>query len=190
MKVTDKELAYLQAIVDSEYQGGETPVRYKIWDWSPVDQLPGPRKKWPGVAASLNKKGLIVSEETGWEAPQDATVYITQAGYDVLMKSKRGAKESTWRQEAEAEKTEYDLPLVGNFEPGDEVTVSGKWKQHWSYKNAPAPTKRLWNALIGTTNTVTGIDQHGNVWLTDNRWLSPDGFPVPARFVRRAGVSR
>lgn len=95
----------------------------------------------------------------------------------------------TRTQEMEAEKLELDAPLVGQFEAGDRVTVLPAWKRHWSFLNAPAPTRRLWAGLVDQEGTVESTDRFGNVYVLDRFAMlaGGGGFPVPARFVRKTG---
>lgn len=92
--------------------------------------------------------------------------------------------------EEKAEEKKADLEFVGNFSEGDKVTVDRGWKRHWTFKEAPAPTKGLWSKLIDQEGVVAGIDNFGNVWVMDrfDQFTGGGGFPVPARFVRKLGT--
>lgn len=87
-----------------------------------------------------------------------------------------------------AEEKQVDIPLAGNFSKGDKVMVDSAWKRHWTFKEAPAPTKHLWSALFRQVGVVDGVDTWGNVYVLDRfgQLHGGGGFPVPARFVRHA----
>lgn len=99
-----------------------------------------------------------------------------------------GRRYTTHAQER-AEEKKVDLEFVGNFSEGDKVTVDRAWKRHWTFKEAPAPTRSLWVKLIDRDGVVHGIDSHGNVYVMDrfDQFTGGGGFPVPARFVRKLG---
>jgi hypothetical protein len=95
---------------------------------------------------------------------------------------------SSRSQEMSDEMQREDAPLVGNFKPGDKVTVLPSWKKHWSFKNQPAPTKGLWSKLIRpAAGVVTGVDERGTIWIADSydQMHGGQGFPVLARFVKQ-----
>lgn len=100
-----------------------------------------------------------------------------------------GRRYTTHAQER-AEEKKADLEFVGNFSEGDKVTVDRAWKRHWTFKEAPAPTKGLWSKLIDQEGVVAGVDNFGNVWIMDrfDQFTGGGGFPVPARFVRKLGA--
>jgi hypothetical protein len=87
-----------------------------------------------------------------------------------------------------AEEKQVDIPLAGNFSKGDKVIVDSAWKRHWTFKEAPAPTKHLWSVLFRQVGLVDGIDTWGNVYVLDRfgQVHGGGGFPVPARFVKHA----
>lgn len=78
MKLTILEIQGLQGICDSEYHDGRNPVNDPVWSWSanPFTLL----STFSGVVSSLVKKGWAISCGGG----DEATITITQAGYDVL----------------------------------------------------------------------------------------------------------
>lgn len=88
-----------------------------------------------------------------------------------------------------AEEKKADLEFVGNFSPGDKVTVDRAWKKHWTWKEAPAPTKHLWGKLFEQVGIVDAVDTWGNVYVLDrfDQFTGGRGFPVPARFVKHTG---
>ena len=88
-----------------------------------------------------------------------------------------------------AEEKRVDIPLAENFSPGQKVTVSRDWKKHWTWKEAPAPTKHLWGKLFSEIGVVGTIDTFGNVYILDRfaQFTGGQGFPVPARFVKHVG---
>ena len=95
----------------------------------------------------------------------------------------------TDREEKEADK-QADVKAANRkaFHQGEAVTVSRKWTKHWTFTNAPAPTKGLWRKLITEGGgIVTSVDNWGNVWIADryDQMSGRGGFPVPARFVER-----
>jgi hypothetical protein len=87
-----------------------------------------------------------------------------------------------------AEDKQADIPLAQNFSKGDKVVVDRAWKHHWTFKEAPAPTKSLWKQLFEQVGVVADIDSWGNVYVMDRFDLfhGGGGFPVPARFVKPA----
>jgi hypothetical protein len=80
--VTDNELAALRGIYQSEFQDSGNRVDHWVWVWSanPWDSTPA-SKKFGGVMASLNKKGLAKSDRA---AGRDACVCLTALGVTVL----------------------------------------------------------------------------------------------------------
>jgi len=102
--------------------------------------------------------------------------------------SERRPRYMTHAQER-AEEKKADLEFVGNFSPGDRVIVDRAWKRHWTFKEAPAPTKFLWSKLFDEIGVVHGVDSWGNVYVMDryDQVHGRGGFPVPARFVKHAG---
>jgi hypothetical protein len=92
----------------------------------------------------------------------------------------------TTAAQEKAEEKKADLEFVGNFSEGDKVTVDRAWKRHWTFKEAPAPTRGLWGALIDQVGVVHGVDTFGNVYVMDrfDQFHGRGGFPVPARFVK------
>jgi len=88
-----------------------------------------------------------------------------------------------------AEDKKADIPLAENFSPGDKVIVDRSWKRHWTFKEAPAPTKHLWSKLFTEVGVVNAVDSWGNVYVMDryDQVHGREGFPVPARFVKHAG---
>jgi|KBSSwiStaDraftv2_1062776.scaffolds.fasta_scaffold646892_2 hypothetical protein len=91
------------------------------------------------------------------------------------------------QEKAEDKKT--DIPLAENFSAGEKVVVDRAWRRHWTFKEAPAPTKHLWSKLFTEVGVVSGIDTWGNVYVMDryDQVHGREGFPVPARFVKHAG---
>jgi len=87
-----------------------------------------------------------------------------------------------------AEDKKADLEFVKNFSEGDKVIVDRAWRQHWTFKEAPAPTRSLWAKLIHQEGVVAAIDDWGNVYIMDrfDQFHGGGGFPVPARFVKPA----
>jgi len=87
-----------------------------------------------------------------------------------------------------AEEKKADLEFVGNFSQGDKVIVDRAWRRHWTFKEAPAPTKQLWSELFRQVGIVASTDDWGNVYVMDryDQIHGRQGFPVPARFVRHA----
>lgn len=85
-----------------------------------------------------------------------------------------------------AEEKKADLEFVGNFSEGDRVIVDRAWKRHWTFKEAPAPTRQLWSELFSQVGVVASTDTWGNVYVMDryDQIHGRQGFPVPARFVR------
>lgn len=78
MNITNKELAVLKAIDDSDY--GDT-ITDSIWTFSIADNVEGVDKKsLPGVISSLNKKGLVNSNNEAYVSLNDATISMTDAG--------------------------------------------------------------------------------------------------------------
>lgn len=102
--------------------------------------------------------------------------------------SERRPRYMTHAQER-AEEKKADLEFVGNFSPGDRVHVDPSWKRHWTFKEAPAPTKQLWSELFRQIGVVRGVDDWGNVYVMDryDQVHGREGFPVPARFVKHVG---
>lgn len=113
---------------------------------------------------------------------------IGPEGPELGISERRPHRYMTAAQE-KAEDKKADLEFVGNFSPGDKVTVDRAWKRHWTFKEAPAPTKFLWSKLFTEVGVVAGVDSWGNVYVMDryDQLHGRDGFPVPARFVRQAG---
>lgn len=99
--------------------------------------------------------------------------------------SRPGGRYKTHAQERAEEKAQ-DIPLAENFSAGDRVTVDRSWKKHWTFKEAPAPTRGLWSKLIDQVGVVDATDSWGNVYVMDrfDQMHGGHGFPVPARFVR------
>jgi hypothetical protein len=87
-----------------------------------------------------------------------------------------------------AEEKQTDIPFAKNFSEGDKVAVDGAWRRHWTFKEAPAPTKSLWAKLFEQVGVVSGVDTWGNVYVMDrfDQFHGGGGFPVPARFVKHA----
>jgi hypothetical protein len=102
--------------------------------------------------------------------------------------SERRPRYMTHAQER-AEEKKVDLEFVNDFSRGDRVTVDPSWKRHWTFKEAPAPTKQLWSELFRQVGVVAATDTWGNVYVMDryDQMHGRQGFPVPARFVKRAG---
>lgn len=124
---------------------------------------------------------------------EDPVMYYGKKGEEIgpeLGISTPRKRYMTASEEEAEEKREIDVPLVGNFSPGDKVIVDRKWKQHWTFKGAPAPTKSLWSKLFEQEGVVEGVDNFGNVWIKDrfDQFHGGGGFPVPARFVRKLGT--
>lgn len=94
----------------------------------------------------------------------------------------------TAAQEKAEEKRLIDVPLAATFSAGQSVRVDRAWKSHWTFKEAPAPTRALWSKLFTQVGTVSGVDDFGNVWVQDrfDQMMVREGFPVPARFVKHA----
>ena len=84
-----------------------------------------------------------------------------------------------------AEEKAADIPLAGQFSVGDHVTVDPAWKKHWTFKEAPKPTRGLWAKLFTQVGVVDAVDSWGNVYVQDrfDQMHGGHGFPVPARFV-------
>jgi hypothetical protein len=87
-----------------------------------------------------------------------------------------------------AEEKQTDIPFAKNFSEGDKVAVDLAWRRHWTFKEAPAPTKSLWAKLFEQVGVVSGVDTWGNVYVMDrfDQFHGGGGFPVPARFVKHA----
>lgn len=84
--ITPKERAFLQSIVDSEYQDGD-PTDNHIW----LDYVTGSKSKG-GVLASLMKKGLVnvhlvakAVSDNRFNGISDSTIAITEAGMQALL---------------------------------------------------------------------------------------------------------
>ncbi len=81
-QITEKEMAVLKSIVDSEYQDGN-PVGHMIWLDYVVDS-----KSRGGVLTSLAKKGWVefeivpLNKSNNRQAGiSDSTIWITDAGF-------------------------------------------------------------------------------------------------------------
>lgn len=86
--LTVKELAVLQAIDDSEYGDLLTDA---VWTFSIADNVAlniVPVKGIPGVVASLNKKGFLVSVK---DSDGDC-VYLTDAGVKAFLETNGSSK--------------------------------------------------------------------------------------------------
>lgn len=85
-KLTANETVVIAAMYASEYHdGGERPW---VWTFSVADRTRGviPAASFPGVVASLNKKGLVVSDgDASASGPSDnmGSLYLTDAGVEV-----------------------------------------------------------------------------------------------------------
>lgn len=114
---------------------------------------------------------------------------VTETSYEdpKLGISERRPRYMTHAQER-AEEKKADLEFVGNFSKGDRVVVDPSWKRHWTFKEAPAPTKQLWSELFRQVGVVADTDTWGNVYVMDryDQMYGRQGFPVPARFVKQA----
>jgi hypothetical protein len=82
--LTENEIKVLRAILKSEYMDGtDHPVGHIVWSFScnPFAD----KKTFPGVCASLSKKGLVGFENCGGGIRGGENVmWITQDGMDVL----------------------------------------------------------------------------------------------------------
>jgi hypothetical protein len=124
---------------------------------------------------------------------KDPVMYYDEKGKQIgpegpeLGISERRPRYMTHAQER-AEEKQVDIPFAENFSKGDKVIVDRAWKRHWTFKEAPAPTKSLWVKLIDQVGVVSGVDTWGNVYVMDryDQLHGRDGFPVPARFVKQA----
>ncbi len=78
MNITTNEREALQGILDSDFQDGPGEVGKQVWTWSanPFKS----KRTFSGVVASLVKKSLVDICEDG----EDSTIWITQAGMDVI----------------------------------------------------------------------------------------------------------
>lgn len=141
--------------------------------------------------ADLASRWMAVRE---WRVTEssDPVMYYDKKGKQIgpegpeLGISERRPRYMTHAQER-AEEKKADLEFVGNFSPGDRVRVDPSWKRHWTFKEAPAPTKQLWSELFKQVGVVAAVDSWGNVYVMDryDQVHGRDGFPVPARFVRK-----
>lgn len=150
------------------------------------NQLTFPTKeKAEEYARDLYSRWTAVRE---WRVvPVDEPTKKGKRGNPKMGISERRPRYMTAAQE-KAEEKKTDLEFVGNFSPGDRVHVDRSWKKHWTFKEAPAPTKWLWSKLFEQVGVVSGIDNWGNVYVQDryDQLHGRDGFPVPARFVKHA----
>lgn len=88
--LTSKELAFLKALDDSEY-GDE--ITDPIWTWNIAENIEDiDASSLGGIAASLNKKGLIWSDEDAGDenctsmTEEGAKLYIETIGIENLNK--------------------------------------------------------------------------------------------------------
>ena len=81
MKITPNELKALQGIASSEYQDGPAEVGKAVWSWS-ANTFTN-KRSFAGAVSSLLKKGLATQSDYG----EDATLELTQAGFDALSSS-------------------------------------------------------------------------------------------------------
>ena len=86
MHVTDKELQGLRGIAGSDFQDTsdlDEMVDRQVWtfDCNPFDNA----RTFSGVISQLVQKGLVGSQEDG----KDSTLWLTQAGVDVLKEKGR-----------------------------------------------------------------------------------------------------
>ena len=93
MKLTPNEFAVLRAIDDSEFGDG---LMDAIWTFSIADNVylnsygDMPKSSIPGIVASLNKKGYLVSQK-GERGERDSDgVYMTEAGADAYIEANGG----------------------------------------------------------------------------------------------------
>jgi hypothetical protein len=82
---TEMERAALVAIATDQYNDGSlapSGADVAVWTWSVSDTFACdyPRRSFPGVVASLNKKGLTGSDEAG----EDSTIWLTEAGAEQI----------------------------------------------------------------------------------------------------------
>lgn len=142
--------------------------------------------------ADLASRWMLVRKWRVVES-EDPVLYYDKKGKEIgpegpgLGISERRPRYMTAAQE-KAEEKKADLEFVGNFSPGDRVRVDRSWRKHWTFKEAPAPTKSLWSKLFDEVGVVRSVDNWGNVYVMDryDQVYGREGFPVPARFVRQA----
>ncbi len=78
-KLTEKELEVLTAI-DNDCYGDN--ICDAVWTWSVADELEMDAASFPGVVASLSKKGLVKAFQDRHAAAEDeSTLSITEAGF-------------------------------------------------------------------------------------------------------------
>jgi hypothetical protein len=82
--LTDNEYKVLQAIVESEFQNGDTPVNQPVWAIDHTE-LGWDGKRLSGTVSSLVKKGFVNVSGGGREAIQ----YITESGYSEYLSENR-----------------------------------------------------------------------------------------------------
>lgn len=95
MKLTEKQIAALQGICDSDYQDGANPVGNGVWSWSanPWEGTPQ-ATSFGGVVASLEKAGLCGTQQDRnlingrWRT--EHVIWITEAGMKALNEAKAG----------------------------------------------------------------------------------------------------
>lgn len=140
--------------------------------------------------ADLAMRWLLVRE---WRVVEssDPVMYYDKKGKQIgpeLGISEPRRRYMTAAQE-KAEDKKIDYPLADNFSQGEKVIVDKAWKRHWTFKEAPAPTKHLWSKLFTEVGVVSGTDNYGNVYVMDryDQFHGREGFPVPARFVKHVG---
>lgn len=81
--LTDKELEVLKAI-DNDCYGDN--ILDAVWTWSVADSLSMAAASFPGVVASLSKKGFVTSyHDVHAGAEDDSTLAMTEAGFDAYV---------------------------------------------------------------------------------------------------------
>lgn len=79
-QLTPNEKELLLAIVNSEYQDGDTVIDYPVWsDCLQYDCISLKRKAISGTMSSLVKKGLAEVNDHN-----ENTCWITSAGYELI----------------------------------------------------------------------------------------------------------
>lgn len=151
------------------------------------NQLKFPTKeKAEEYARDLFSRWMAVKE---WRVVGPKGVVVKASSDPMMGISERRPHRYMTAAQEKAEEKKADLEFVGNFSPGDKVVVDRAWKRHWTFKEAPAPTKYLWSKLFSEVGVVNAVDNWGNVYVMDryDQIHGRNGFPVPARFVRHAG---
>jgi DNA-binding MarR family transcriptional regulator len=100
--LTAKELEVLTAI-DNDCYGDN--ILDAVWTWSVADELDMPAASFPGVVASLSKKGLVESYHDRHAIAEDeSTLSITEAGFHAYVAEVGRENMRKWYDESDLAK--------------------------------------------------------------------------------------